>query len=77
MSIRIDSTLKSQAEEILSQPGMTISGTINMFLTQIVIERAVPLNLYLSPQDKIALNVISMLVSSMKLNPKDMMQIMS
>lgn len=77
MSIRINSTLKSQAEEILSQPGMTISGTINMFLTQIVIERAVPLNLYLSPQDKTALNVISMLVSSMKLNPRDMMLIMS
>ena len=58
MCIRIDSSLKSQAEEILSQLGMTMSGTINMFLTQIVRERAVPLNLSLSTQDKAALNDI-------------------
>ena len=58
MCIRIDSSLKSQAEEILSQLGMTMSGTINMFLTQIVREKAVPLNLSLSAQDKAALDDI-------------------
>ena len=36
MSIRTDSELKAQAEEILSQLGMTMNGTINMFLHQIV-----------------------------------------
>ena len=56
---------------------MTMSGTINMILIQIVKERAVPLNLSLTPQDKTALNVISMLVNSMKMNPRDMMLIMS
>ena len=56
MCIRIDSNLKKQAEEVLSQLGMTMSGTINMFLTQIVREKAVPLNLSLSPQDRMALD---------------------
>ena len=52
MCIRIDSELKKQAEEVLSQLGMTMSGTINMFLNQIVREKSVPLNLSLSPQDR-------------------------
>jgi len=56
MCIRVDSELKAKAEEILSQLGMTMSGTINMFLTQIVREKAVPLNLSLSVQDRIALD---------------------
>ena len=58
MCIRIDSSLKKQAEEILSQLGMTMSGTINMFLTQVVREKAVPLNLSLSTQDRAALDDI-------------------
>ena len=52
MCIRIDSNLKKQAEDVLSQLG------INMFLTQIVREKAVPLNLSLSPQDRTALDDI-------------------
>ena len=47
ISIRTDPELKARAEEILSNLGMTMSGTINMFLMQIVRERAVPLNLSL------------------------------
>ena len=48
MSIRTDSELKAQAEEVLSQLGMNMTGTINMFLHQIVRDRAVPLSLSLS-----------------------------
>ena len=58
MCIRIDSDLKKQAEDVLSQLGMTMNGTITMFLNQIVRERAVPLNLSLSAQDRTALNDI-------------------
>ena len=50
MSIRTDSELKAQAEKILSQLGMTMNGTINMFLQQIVRDRAVPLSLSLSSE---------------------------
>ena len=48
MCIRIDSYLKAQVEEVLSELGMNMSGTINMFLKQIAREKAVPLNLSLS-----------------------------
>ena len=47
MSIRVDSELKHQAEQILSQFGMNMTGAVNMFLQQIVRERAVPLSLSL------------------------------
>lgn len=47
LSIRVDSELKRQAEQILSQFGMTMTGAVNMFLQQIVRERAVPLSLSL------------------------------
>ena len=54
MCVRVDPELKAQAEEILEQLGMTMNGTINMFLTQIVREKRVPLNLSLN-SDKEAL----------------------
>ena len=50
MSIRIDSELKSQAEQVL---GMSMTGTINMFLQQIVRDRAVPLSLSLSSEQSL------------------------
>ena len=53
MSIRTDSELKAQAEAVLSQLGMTMNGTINMFLHQIVRDRAVPLSLSLSMEQSV------------------------
>lgn len=53
MSIRTDSALKAQAEQVLSQLGMTMTGTINMFLQQIVRDRAVPLSLSLSSEQSL------------------------
>ncbi len=53
MSIRTDPELKAKAEEILSQLGMTMNGTINMFLQQIVRDRAVPLSLSLSTPESL------------------------
>jgi DNA-damage-inducible protein J len=53
MSIRTDSELKAQAEAVLSQLGMTMNGTINMFLHQIVRDQAVPLSLSLSSEHSV------------------------
>ena len=53
MSIRTDSELKAQAEQILAQLGMNMTGTINMFLQQIVRDRAVPLSLSLSSEQSL------------------------
>lgn len=50
VSIRMDSELKAQAEQVLSQLGMNMNGTINMFLHQIVRDRAVPLSLSLNSE---------------------------
>lgn len=52
-STRLDSTLKSQAEEILSDVGMTMSGVFTMLLKQIVRERSVPLSLSLDSSNAI------------------------
>ena len=53
MSIRTDSELKAQAEQVLSQLGMNMTGTINMVLQQIVRDRAVPLSLSLSSEQSL------------------------
>ena len=53
VSIRMDSELKAQAEQVLSQLGMNMTGTINMFLRQIVREWAVPLSLSLSSEQSL------------------------
>ena len=51
ISLRTDSELKNQAETILNGLGMTINGTFNMLLNQIVREKSVPLSLSLSSQN--------------------------
>ena len=47
ISIRVDTTLKTEAEKVLQTFGLTMGGTINMLLKQIVREQAVPLTLSL------------------------------
>ena len=44
MSIRVDSELKEQAEAVLNQLGLRLTGSINMFLRQIVRDKAIPLS---------------------------------
>lgn len=51
ISLRTDSELKKQAEEVLGDLGMTLNGTFNMLLHQIVREKSVPLSLSLSSQN--------------------------
>ena len=53
MSIRTDSELKARAEAVLGQLGMSMNGTINMFLQQIVRDKAVPLSLSLSTPESL------------------------
>ena len=53
VNIRMDSDLKEQTEQILSQLGMNLNGTINMFLRQVVRDRAVPLSLSLRSEQSL------------------------
>lgn len=59
MSIRTDSELKAQAEAVLAQLGMNMNGTINMFLHQIVRDRAVPLTLSLSAEQSVYADLLA------------------
>lgn len=49
MNIRVDEGTRAEAESIFEQLGLTMSGAINMFLKQVVREKAVPLSMELDP----------------------------
>ena len=49
ISIRLDSLLKEQTENILSQFGLNMTTIVNMLFRQIVREQAIPLSLSLNP----------------------------
>lgn len=59
ISIRIDSELKEQAEAILNQLGLTLTGSINMFLRQIVRDKAIPLSLSLSCEQSLYADLLN------------------
>jgi len=50
ISIRMDSQLKEQAENILSQFGLNMTTVVNMLFHQIVREQSIPLSLSLNPR---------------------------
>lgn len=49
MNIRVDDATRREAESIFEQLGLTMSDAINMFLKQVVREKAVPLSMELDP----------------------------
>lgn len=49
LNIRVDEVTRTEAEHIFQQLGLTMSGAINMFLKQVVREKAVPLSMELDP----------------------------
>ena len=49
MNIRVDESTRLEAESIFEQLGLTMSGAINMFLKQVVREKAVPLSMEHDP----------------------------
>lgn len=59
MSIRVDSELKEQAEAILNQLGLTLTDSINMFLRQIVRDKAIPLSLSFSSVQSLYANLLN------------------
>lgn len=56
---RIDSVLKENAEEILSQLGISPSSAIQMLYSQIVLTRGLPLDLHLPSAKPIAIGGMS------------------
>ena len=56
---RVDSSLKEQAESILSQLGMPMSSAINLFLNQIVLCRGLPFEVVLPTNAPLAIGGMS------------------
>ena len=48
LSIRIDRDLKNQADTILNNMGMNLSTAVNVFVRQVVQERAIPFKIQLT-----------------------------
>jgi addiction module RelB/DinJ family antitoxin len=53
ISIRLDSRLKEQTEDILAQFGLSMTTVVNMLFHQIVRERTIPLSLSLNPASSV------------------------
>ena len=49
---RIDEELKAEAEDILKQLGLTTSQAINLYFSQIVLQRGMPFNVRLPDAKK-------------------------
>jgi DNA-damage-inducible protein J len=49
INIRLDESLKSQAEVLFSEMGMNMTTAINIFLRQAVREQAIPFKIEVSP----------------------------
>lgn len=45
ITVKVDSELKRQAEEILSQSGIPLSNAINIFLKQVVAQKGLPFDI--------------------------------
>ncbi|MCL2693928.1 MAG: type II toxin-antitoxin system RelB/DinJ family antitoxin [Oscillospiraceae bacterium] len=52
LNIRIDRELKSEADFILGRMGMNLSTAVNVFVRQVVQERAIPFRIQLSDDNK-------------------------
>ena len=50
ISIRLDSKLKEQAEDVIGQFGLNMTVVVNMLFHQIVREQSIPLSLTLKPK---------------------------
>lgn len=48
LSIRIEPSLKNEAEEVLSNLGLSLSGAVNLFFKQIILNNGLPFEVKMS-----------------------------
>lgn len=57
MTIRMDTNIKQQAQELFAKFGLDMTTAINMFLNQAVMEQSIPFRIYVPQnQDKLVMN---------------------
>lgn len=59
LNLRVNPSVKEQAENILNQLGIPMSTAINMYLNQIVISEGIPFSMKLKPPKSIDPNQMS------------------
>ena len=52
LNVKIDRTVKNEADTIAKAMGMTLSTAINVFVRQMVLERAIPFRVHLPSEAK-------------------------
>ena len=52
ITIRIDDTVKQEAETLFDKLGMSMSGAINVFFRQAIREQAIPFQIRVTPADE-------------------------
>lgn len=57
MTIRMDTDVKQQAQELFAKFGLDMTTAINMFLNQAVMEQSIPFRIYVpKSQEKLVVN---------------------
>lgn len=57
MTIRMDTDVKQQAQELFAKFGLDMTTAINMFLNQAVMEQSIPFRIYIpKSQEKLVVN---------------------
>lgn len=59
LNARIEPEVKRQAEEILSALGIPVSNAINMFYKQIILQRGIPFDLKLPPEELLVIEALT------------------
>ena len=55
LSVRVDEDVKRRAENVFRELGLTISAGINLYLSQVVLQRGIPFQITQIPQEKLSL----------------------
>ncbi len=59
LNVMVDSTLKEQAEDVLSALGLPMSGAITLFLKQIVLRKTLPFDVATHVQPPLSLDELT------------------
>ena len=57
LNIKIDRDLKTKADRLFSDMGMTLTTAVNVFVRQAVLERAIPFKIYRDAEDTRKVNI--------------------
>jgi len=66
LNIRIDDTVKTEAQRVLNEIGLSMSGAISVYLAQIAKSRAIPFRLSADPVELEPTNELAAIIAETK-----------